>query len=309
MTRRATDTTRWSGRAPLALAVMTIWLLLVVLPFIWALLTSARLTREIVNTPFAWPENFWGALKENYHHAWVSANFSAYFINSLLVVLPSMVLILIVCAPAAYILGRYRAKTCTWLFIYILAGLMIPGQLQMVPLFFQYTRWSQTLTAWLQPVFALLGWPGVTVNLHNSHLGLVLIYVAGAVPFTVFILTGFFRTLPTELYEAGIIDGCTEAQAFWHVMLPLAKPGIVTICIFNFLGLWNEYFYALVFLTDEALKTLPLGLAAVSLQTNYEFDLGMQFAALTIVMLPTLLVYIVLQKQLTRGITLGALKG
>jgi ABC-type glycerol-3-phosphate transport system permease component len=111
------------------------------------------------------------------------------------------------------------------------------------------------------------------------------------------------------LYEAGIIDGCSELRVFVSVMLPLAQPGIMAAAIFNFIGLWNEYFLALVFINSDRYKTLPLGLAAVSIQANYRSDFGLLFAALVIVMLPTLLVYAFLQRYLTEGITLGALKG
>jgi N-acetylglucosamine transport system permease protein len=111
------------------------------------------------------------------------------------------------------------------------------------------------------------------------------------------------------LREAAIMDGCGEYRTFWHVMLPLAKPGLITAAIFNFLGIWNEYIFALVFVNTPENKTLPLGLASVSMQAQYRTDFGLLFAALVIVVLPTLLVYVVLQRQLTEGITAGALKG
>src|SRR5262249_48761305 len=139
--------------------------------------------------------------------------------------------------------------------------------------------------------------------------GLILIYVAASLPFSIFVLTAFFRTLPGELREAALIDGASEWQVFKTVMMPIAKPGLITVAIFNFLGLWNEYLFALVFLNSDNLKTLPLGLASISIQAQYKSDFGLMFAGLVIVMLPTLFVYILLQEKLTKGVTLGALKG
>ncbi len=133
--------------------------------------------------------------------------------------------------------------------------------------------------------------------------------MAASLPFTVFVLTSFFKTLPEELREAALIDGASEFTVFRNVMMPLAKPGLVTVAIFNFLGLWNEYLFALVFINTTELKTLPLGLASISMQAQYKSDFGLLFAGLVIVMVPTLVVYILLQQRLTKGITMGALKG
>lgn len=285
------------------------WLLAVVLPFGWVIVTSARSTEEIFRAPFGWPEDWSGSLGANYRKAWVKSHFEDYFLNSVLVVSSSLALLLAIACPAAYALARYHSRTFRWLLVYFLSGMMVPVQLLLVPLFFQYKDWSEALTVALSPLFAWFGQDHVEVSLADSHPGLVLLYVSLSLSFTLFILTSFFRTLPTELYEAGIIDGCGEFRAFWTVMLPLAKPGVVTAAIFNFIGLWNEYFLALVFINTDKYKTLPLGLAAVSIQANYRSDFGLLFAGLVIVMLPTLVVYIFLQRYLTQGITLGALKG
>jgi ABC-type glycerol-3-phosphate transport system permease component len=162
------------------------------------------------------------------------------------------------------------------------------------------------MSRFLTKVLAPLGYE---VQLHDSLSGLITLYIALSLPFTILVLTGFFKSLPGALREAGIIDGCGEYRVFWYIMLPLSKPGLVTAAIFNFLGLWNEYLFALVFVNASTKKTLPLGLASVSIQAQYKTDFGLMFAGLVIVMVPTLVVYILLQRQLTRGITLGALKG
>ena len=247
----------------------------------------------------------WDSVKHNYAVAWVKSNFKYYFVSSLKVTIISLALILALSTMASYAISRYPFKINNFLFYYFLAGLMVPAQLLIVPLFFQYTAVSSTVTSLMHA----LGLTQYQFQLHDSHTGLILIYTAIAMPFTILILTSFFKTLPSSLYEAAIIDGCTEWQAFWRVMLPLAKPGLITVAIFNFIGVWNEFLFALVFINNEKLKTLPLGLASVSMQASYKTDYGMLFAGLVIIMVPTLLIYLVMQKRLTKGITLGALKG
>ncbi len=299
---------RFSGKA-LCYLLLTAWLLAVTLPFLWVLTTSLRSTEEIFQSPFGFPNDAKGSFTTNYSKAWVESGFSKYFVNSLIVVFSTLVLIGVFACPTAYALARYNFRVSKWLLVYFLSGMMVPVQLLLVPLFFQYKDWSHTLTRILHPLFEWLGRSHVVVSLTDSQPGLVLMYTALSLPFTIFVLNSFFRTLPTELYEAGVMDGCGEFRAFFHVMLPMARPGLITAGIFNFIGLWNEYFLALVFINTDRYKTLPLGLAAVSIQANYRSDFGLLFAALVIVMLPTLFVYTLLQRHLTQGITLGALKG
>jgi len=296
--------------------ILITYLAAVVFPMCWVLYTSAKSTEEIYQNPFGLPRlvtspdpESWFTLVQNYEKAWVKSHFSAYFLNSVKVVSISLVLILVFSAMAAYILARFEFKGNRFLFYLFLSGLMIPMQLTLIPLFFQFNWLSEILTSLVRPIGEALGIGKITISLHDTHAGLILIYVAASLPFTIFILTGFFKTLPSELKEAAVIDGASEATAFWRVMLPLAKPGVVTVAIFNFLGLWNEYLFALVFLNSDSLKTLPLGLASVSIQAQYKSDFGLMFAGLVIVMVPTLLVYMVLQERLTKGITMGALKG
>ena len=300
--------THYLGKA-LCYLVLIAWLMAVTLPFLWVLSTSLRSTEEIFQSPFGLPRDAFGSFETNYSKAWIQSGFSRYFLNSLMVVSSTLVLIGIFACPTAYALARYPFRVSKWLLVYFLSGMMVPVQLLLVPLFFQYKDWSLTLTHLFQPLFAWIGWSHLTISLTDSQPGLVLLYTALSLPFTIFVLNSFFRTLPTELYEAGVIDGCGEFRAFFHVMLPMARPGLITAGIFNFIGLWNEYFLALVFINSDRYKTLPLGLAAVSIQANYRSDFGLLFAALVIVMLPTLFVYTLLQRHLAQGITLGALKG
>jgi len=287
------------------------WLIAVVMPILWVFLNATRSSQEFVQNPFGIPWFISGvpegmetanALTVNFRKAWVDNHFGQYLVNSVIVTIFSLAGILGVGAMAAYVLARFTFKGVRPLFLFFISGMMLPAQLILVPLFFQYARFSEWGSYLLRP----FGWQ---LQLHDSLGGLVLIYIALSLPFTILVLTGFFKTLPNELRESAIMDGCNEYQVFWHVMLPLARPGIVTAAIFNFIGIWNEYLFALVFLNSPEKNTLPLGLASVSMQAQYKTDFGLMFAGLTIVIIPTLIVYALLQKQLTRGITVGALKG
>jgi ABC-type glycerol-3-phosphate transport system permease component len=296
--------------------ILILWFLAVVLPLLWVFMNSVRSSQEIFENPFGVPwlitgsphaaspevPTPWEAVRHNFATAWTKSHFSRFFYNSVMVTAASLAGVLGLSAMAAYVLARFPFRGNRTVFLYFLSGMMIPAQLVLVPLFFQFTEMSRFLTKLLAPL-------GYEVQLHDSLSGLTTLYIALSLPFTILVLTGFFKSLPGELREAGIIDGCGEYRVFWQIMLPLAKPGLVTAAIFNFLGIWNEYLFALVFVNASAKKTLPLGLASVSIQAQYKTDFGLMFAGLVIVMLPTLLVYVLLQRQLTRGITVGALKG
>ena len=296
--------------------LLVAYLVAVVFPMLWVLYTSAKSTQEIYANPFGLPKVIMApdaeaaeTLADNYRRAWTDSHFGGYFQNSIKVVLISLALILLLGSMSAYALARFEFVGQGFLYMLFVAGLLIPMQLILIPLFFQYTDISEFLTQMLEPTAVALGLGQLTVSLHDSHAGLILIYVAASLPFTVFVLTAFFRTLPNELREAALMDGASEYRVYSTVMMPLARPGLVTVAIFNFLGLWNEYLFGLVFLQSDKLKTLPLGLASISMQAQYKSDFGILFAGLVITMVPTLLVYIFLQERITKGITLGALKG
>jgi ABC-type glycerol-3-phosphate transport system permease component len=269
--------------------VLLAYLAVVAYPMIWLVYTALKTDRDIFLAPFTLPA--WDNLQwVNFSRAWTRGMFGAYFLNSTLITTGTMLLSLLFAAMAAYGLSRFRFYGARPLFFYFLAGLMVPLQLAIVPLFFQMKD------------MALL----------NSRFGLLLVYVAFGMPFAVFILTGFFKSLPSGLHESALIDGAGELRAFWSIMLPLARPGLITVGIFSFLGAWNEFFMAFMFLSGEgsqSLRTLPLGLANITIVSQYRSDWGMAFAGLVLMMLPTLAVYVFLQRHITKGITLGALKG
>jgi ABC-type glycerol-3-phosphate transport system permease component len=269
-----------------ALAGYAVW---VVYPMIWLAYSSLKPDEAIFRDAFALPA-INGLQFDNYARAWREARFSDYFFNSVLVTGASVTLITGLGAMAGFALSRFRhasGKIFFWLF---LAGLMIPAQLSVVPLFFELRA----------------------LGLLNSRLGLILVYTANGLPFAIFILAGFFRALPRTLYEAAVVDGCNEFSAFWHVMLPLARPGLVTVAIFQFIGVWKEYFFAFMLTsgaTGAEVRTLPLGLANLAITSQYQADYGLLFAGLVLVTVPILVIYLALQRQIVKGVTAGALKG
>ncbi len=274
------------GVAFAALLGYSAWL---VLPMIWVGYSSLKKDDAIFRDTFALPSAAsLGA--DNYARAWSQAHFGEYFVNSAVVTAASVALIVALGAMAAYALARFTHPAGRVVFALIVAGLTIPAQLSIVPLFFELR----------------------SAGLLNSRLGLVLVYTANGLPFAVFILAGFFRSLPQSLYEAAKVDGCGEFSAFWKVLLPLARPGLVTVAIFQFIGIWKEYFFAFMLVNGDAAgsaRTLPLGLANLSIAAEYRTEYGMLFAGIILVTLPILLVYVALQRQIVRGIAAGALKG
>ena len=280
---------RLSISRPFLYLLLGAYLIMVVYPMFWLFSSSLKGDQEIFLQPFSLPDPA-NLRWDNYRNAWVKGQFGKYFFNSILITSTTVVATTFLASMAAYALSRFVFPGGRAIYFYFLAGLMIPLQLAIVPLFFQLRS------------LALL----------DSLPGLFLVYVAFGFPFSIFVLTGFFRSLPDSLYESAVLDGAGEFGAFWHVMLPLARPGLVTVGIFLFLGNWNEFFVAFVTLSgknSEHIRTLPLGLANVTIVSQYRSDWGLAFAGLVLMMLPTLIAYLFLQKQLTKGITAGAVKG
>lgn len=280
-----------TSRLPRALILVGLcaYALWVLFPMGWVAYSSLKPDAAIFRDTFALPA-FDDLRFDNYERAWVEARFGRYFFNSVLITLTSVTLIVGLGAMAAYALARFYhplGQLTFWLF---LAGLMVPAQLAMVPLFFEMRA----------------------LGLLNSRLGLILVYTANGLPFAIFILAGFFRSLPRTLYEAAVIDGCNEFGAFWRVLLPLARPGLVTVAIFQTIGVWKEYFFAFMLTggdLDGGARTLPLGLANLSITAQYRSDYGMLFAGLMLVTIPILVLYAALQRHIVKGVTAGAVKG
>lgn len=270
----------------LALFGYALW---VVYPMVWMLFSSLKPDAEVFRSPFSPPMP--GALElDNYAQAWAGARVGGFFFNSVLVTSCSVACIVVLGSLSAYALARFRlpgGSVFFWLFI---TGLTLPAQLAVVPLFFELRE----------------------LGLLNTRSGLILVYTANGLPFAVFVLSGFFRSLPRALHEAAIMDGCGEIQVFLRVMLPLARPGLATVAIFQFIGVWKEYFYAFMLTSGDpegGARTLPLGLANLAITAQYRSDYGMLFAGLVLVTVPILVLYLLLQRHIVKGVTAGAVKG
>ena len=273
---------RWSAVS--TQTVLVGWAVIVIFPMIWMIYSSFKTDQELFFSPWAPPmELQW----DNFARAWTKAHVGDYLLNTLIVVIPALLLTLIISAMAAYVLARFEFVGRRFLFYMFLSGMLVPVFLALVPLFNLVNQ----------------------LKMLNTFHGLILVYIAYSLPFTIFFLTGFFKTLPTEIEESAIMDGANPYQVFFKVMLPMASPGLISMGIFNFLGMWNQYVLPLVLISDESKYMLSQGLAFMLFKQFYENDWSALFAALTIIMVPTLIVYITFQKQIQDGITTGALKG
>jgi N-acetylglucosamine transport system permease protein len=269
-------------------AILGLWALIVIFPMLWAIMTSFKTDQEIFFSPWALPST---PVFDNFVRAWTTARIGQYFVNTLIIVLPSLFLTLLLSSMASYVLARFEFRGRGLITYVFLIGMIFPLFLALVPLYF------------------------VTQKLHllDTYIGLILVYVAFSLSFTIFFLTNFFRTLPKELGEAATIDGASQYDIFFRVYLPLAKPGLITMGIFNFLGQWNQYILPnTLMITNDDTKThyvLSQGLYYLQAKQFYGSDWSGLFAAVTIVMIPTLLVYLVFNDRIERGMTAGAIKG
>jgi N-acetylglucosamine transport system permease protein len=260
------------------------WGALTVLPLLWMFLSSFKSNAEIIADPWGLP----GALRfDNWARAWTGAHIGQYFLNSAVVVTGSVALTMLMGATAAYVFARYEFRGRQFAYYLFVGGLMFPVFLALVPLFFVVRN----------------------AGLFGTWTGLVLVYAAYSLPFTVFFLTAFFRTLPTSVAEAALVDGCGHFRLFFRVMLPMARPGLISVGIFNFLNHWNQFLLPQVLLQgDDSKWMLAQGLAALSVSQGYAGDYAQLFAGLTIAVIPVLIVYVAFQRQVQAGLTAGQLK-
>jgi len=245
--------------------LLSIWSVVVIVPFLWVVLSSFKTTKQILASPFSLPTHW---QFENYAHAWTDAGIRQFFVNTVIVVGAALVLVMLLGAMCAYVLARFTFPGSRFIYYLMLAGLTIPIFLAIVPLFFVLKN----------------------IGLINTLPGLIMVYVAFALPFTVFFLYSFFRSLPDDIYEAALIDGAGEWRTFFRVMLPMARPGMAAVAIFNFLGLWNQFLLPVALNTDQSRYVLTQGMASFASQAGYSVDFGALMAAVVITVTPVLVV-------------------
>lgn len=277
--RRATRRTL-PERLARGLALLLLWSYAAVAlaPLLVMVLDSMRPNTAVLSDPLGLPTSL---DLSSYGTAWSQASFAEYVRNSVLVTVAAVALDVLVSLPASYVLGRYQFRGSGVLIAYFLSGLMLPIRLGILPIFY------------------LLG----SFGMIDSRLGLVLVYAASGVPFSVFIMSAFFRGLPSELEEAARIDGAGDFRVFARVMVPLVKPAIATVVVFRFVPLWNDFFFPLVLLRNTDKYTLPVGLTQFfgEFQTNW----SALFAGLVIATVPLIVLFLVATKQIVAGLTAG----
>ena len=263
--------------------LLAVWTIIVIVPFLWVVLSSFKTTKEILASPFSLPAHW---QFDNYAHAWTDAGIRQFFLNTVIVVGVALVLVMLLGAMCAYVLARFTFPGSRAIYYLMLAGLTFPIFLAIVPLFFILKN----------------------IGLINTLPGLIMVYVAFALPFTVFFLYAFFRTLPDDVYEAALIDGAGEWRTFFRIMLPMARPGMAAVAIFNFLGLWNQFLLPVALNTDQSKYVLTQGMASFASQAGYAVDFGALFAAVVITVVPVLIVYVIFQRRLEGSVSRGTFR-
>jgi raffinose/stachyose/melibiose transport system permease protein len=272
---------RQSPRTLLTYALLTVFLLIAVLPFIGILFTSLKDTVELASGPFAPPLNpQWS----NYVEAWEGARFATYFRSSVIVVVPVVILSTILATMSGFAFGMYRFPGDNLLLLIILLGLMVPFEAVIIPL------WQ------------IMG----SLGLRDTYWALILPQVALSFAFGTFWMRANFRNMPTELIDAAVVDGCSVWGVLWRILFPLSRPALLSLVVLLFMWTWNEFFLILVMASGD-LRTLPVGLAL--LRGRYSADIPVMAAASLIVSAPVLILYFLFQRNFIRGMIAGALKG
>ncbi len=265
----------------------------IIVPVGWVFMASIKENSEFYGNPWALPKGFYF---QNFKDAIEKAKMGEYFMNSVMVTLLGLVILLVVAVPAAYALARFDFKGKKIIHRLLMAGLFINVNYIVVPIFLMLLGWDQHLTK----IF------GKGIFLNNIVV-LAIVYAANAIPFTIYLLTNYFKTLPKAYEEAAFIDGAGYFRTMFSVMIPMAKPSIITVILFNFLAFWNEYIISLTLMPGES-KTLPVGLVNLMQSQRAAANYGQMYAGLVLVMLPTLILYILVQRKLTEGMTIGGIK-
>ena len=270
------------------LSKILIYIFLIILAFIylaplaWMLLVSLKDNAEIFASPFALPKNpQWG----NFTFAWTAGYLGKATLNSTIVCVTSLIFSLVIGSMAAFAIARLRWKYAKLMMTYFLIGMMVPIHCVLIPLFKTFS----------------------SVHLYNNLIGLIIPYVTFSLPITIYIMEGFFENMPQEIFEAACIDGCSIYKCFTSVAVPLSKTGLFVTGLMSFVANWNELLLAMVFISDDLKKTLPVSLSKFvgPYNTNYV----QMFAAIIIAIIPTIIVYCCFSNQIVDGLTAGAVKG
>ena len=275
--------------------VLGILALLILIPVAWVFVASVKETAEHYGSPWALPSHIhW----QNFVDAWTASKMGDYMGYSVFVTGLALVILLVVALPASYCLARFKFFGQKVLNVCFMAGLFINVNYIVVPIYLMLNDGD----IWLRQ---FLG-DGVLLN---NHIVVAVIYAATALPFTIYLLSSYFQTVPHDFEEAAYIDGAGYTKTMLKIIFPMAKPSIITVILFNFLSFWNEYIIVKTLITDSTMWTLPAGLLNLMQAQQSSANYGPMYAGLVLVMVPVLVLYICVQNNLTKGMTVGGLKG
>lgn len=289
--KQVRDRVNWHKEFRLApgYIILSLWVLFTFVLLGWVIGASFSTSKEIFSGGVFKFET--GIHLENYAKAWNTSNVSVFFTNSLVYAAISCVLLIVICAPAAYVLSRFTFIGNKLIQNGFVAAMGVPATMIVLPLF-----------------GLVAGWNILNVSLANRAV-LIFLYVGINVPYTTIFLLTFFSNLSRAFEEAAAIDGCPPMKTFWKIMLPMAQPGIITVTIFNFINVWNEYFMSLIFANSDKVKSVAIGLYGMINSMRYTGDYAGMFAAVVIVFLPTFILYVFLSEKIIAGVTGGGVKG
>ncbi|MGG4551674.1 carbohydrate ABC transporter permease [Paenibacillus humicus] len=262
---------------------LTLLLLFIMVPFYWTLNTSLKHEGDITKMPIEyWPAP---ATFDNFIMSWNNVGFSLFFRNSMFIALSTVLIVLVLSILAGYAISRFSFKGKNAFMLLLLCTQFVPGAMLLIPLFMQFKA----------------------MQLTGTHLGLIITYSAFQLPFNAILMSGFIRGIPEALEEAAEVDGCNRLQAIFHVILPILIPGLVATSVFTFIGAWNEFLFALMFITKKSLFTLPVGLSYM--QGEFDINYGALAAGSVIALVPVVILFSYVQKYLVQGLGAGAVKG
>lgn len=269
---------------------MIVFAISIIVPLVWVFLSSVKSQIELNGDPWTLPATI---LWSNYVTAFTKARMAEYLVNSVIVTVMALAILLLVALPASYALARFQFKSKKFFNILFMAGLFVNVNYIVLPIYMLLFNVDKSI--------------GIQNFLINNKLVLAIVYAATSLPFTIYLLSGYFKTLPKAYEEAALIDGCGYFKTMTKIMIPMARPSIITVILFQFLSFWNEYIVSFTLMSKEN-ATLAVGLKYLMQEQRSQAQYGVMYAGLVIVMIPTLILYILVQKKLTQGMSLGGLK-
>lgn len=273
---------KWTIGIVLTFSILVIFLIIFIYPLIWLFINSFKDNIEIFVNPWGLPSS-WTIV--NYIRAFQIGNVGIYFINSIFITTVSVTIGVMLSCMASYGITRIKWKMSNFVYLLFILGISIPPFAAIVPL------------------FAMFNW----LKILNTYAAIILVHIVFSFPISIFILSGFFSTIPKELEEAAIIDGCTKLGTFFKIILPISTNSIVLVMIINFLRVWNDLLFAQIFLSSENMMPITVGL--LTFKDAYSTDYTGMIATALMVITPAIIMYVFLQKKITEGVTLGAVKG